>query len=123
VSMNQLRRLLSGNAAAFTELSAAGQTFHLPLKKNVDVLLTREGVRTCRWYFEEGSSLPVGVDVEYAQGVDEARLLFADWTDHSGAVFPSRICLISGVQEELRWLDVNNVTVNKPTASGKKTNP
>ncbi len=123
VSMNQLRRLLSGNAAAFTELFAAGQTFHLPLKKNVDVLLTREGVRTCRWYFEEGSPLPVGVDVEYAQGVDEARLLFADWTDHSGAVFPSRIGLVSGVQEELRWLDVNNVTVNKPAASEKKTNP
>jgi len=123
VSMNQLRRLLSGNSAAFTELSAAGQTFHLPLKKNVDVLLTREGVRTCRWYFEEGSALPVGVDVEYAQGVDEARLLFAGWTDHSGAVFPNRIGLISGVQEQLHWLDITNVTVNKPTVVEKKTNP
>ena len=123
VTMNQLRRLLSGNAAAFTELQAAGQTFHLPLKKNVDVLLTRDGVRTCRWYFEEGSALPVGVDVEYAQGIDEARVLFADWTDRSGAVFPNRIGLISGVQEELRWLEIGNVTVSKPASSQKKTNP
>ena len=123
VTMNQLRRLLSGNAAAFTELQAAGQTFHLPLKKNVDVLLTRDGVRTCRWYFEEGSALPVGVDVEYAQGIDEARVLFADWTDRSGAVFPNRIGLISGVQEELRWLEIGNVTVSKPASSKKKTNP
>ena len=123
VTMNQVRRLLSGNAAAFTELQAAGQTFHLPLKKNVDVLLTRDGVRTCRWYFEEGSALPVGVDVEYAQGIDEARVLFADWTDRSGAVFPNRIGLISGVQEELRWLEIGNVTVSKPASSQKKTNP
>ena len=123
VTMNQLRRLLSGNAAAFTELQAAGQTFHLPLKKNVDVLLTRDGVRTCRWYFDEGSALPVGVDVEYAQGIDEARVLFADWTDRSGAVFPNRIGLISGVQEELRWLEIGNVTVSKPASSKKKTNP
>ena len=116
IAMNQLRRLLSGDAAAFLEQQAAGRTYHLPLKKDVDVLQTREGVRTCRWYFEENSSLPSGVDIEYAQGIDEARLLFADWSDRNGAVFPGRIGLISGVREELRWLNIDSVTVNKSSA-------
>ena len=80
------------------------------------MLQTREGVRTCRWYFEENSSLPSGVDIEYAQGIDEARLLFADWSDRNGAVFPGRIGLISGVREELRWLNIDSVTVNKSSA-------
>ena len=122
IAMNQLRRLLSGVAAEFTEQQAAGRSYHLPLNKEVDVLLTREGVRTCRWYFDESSALPVGVDIEYAQGIDEARLLFADWADRNGAVFPGRIGLISGVREELRWLKIDNVTVNKPSAT-EKTNP
>ena len=117
IAMHQLRRLLSGDAAEFTEQQAAGRTFHLPLKKDVHVLLTREGVRTCRWYFDESSALPIGVDLEYAQGIDEARLLFADWTDRNGAVFPSRIGLISGAQEDLRWLNIGNLTVNKPSAT------
>ena len=117
IAMNQLRRLLSGDAAEFTEQQAAGRTFHLPLEKDVHVLLTREGVRTCRWYFDESSALPIGVDIEYAQGIDEARLLFADWTDRNGAVFPSRIGLISGAQEDLRWLNIGNLTVNKPSAT------
>ena len=119
IAMNQLRRLLSGNAAEFTEQQAAGRTFHLPLEKDVDVLLTREGVRTCRWYFDESSALPVGVDIEYAQGIDEARLLFADWADRNGAVFPGRIGLISGKQEDLLWLNIGNLTVNKPSAIEK----
>ena len=122
IAMNQLRRLLSGDAAEFTEQQAAGRTYHLPLKKDVDVLLTREGVRTCRWYFDESSALPVGVDLEYAQGIDEARLLFADWADRNGAIFPGRIGLISGPDEKLRWLNTGNVTVNKPSAT-EKTGP
>ena len=117
IAMNQLRRLFSSDAAEFTEQQAAGRTFHLPLKKDVDVLLTREGVRTCRWYFDESSALPVGVDIEYAQGIDDARLLFADWADRNGAVVPGRIGLISGTKEDVRWLNIGNVTVNKPSAN------
>jgi serine protease Do len=120
IAMNQLRRLLSCDATKFTEQQAAGRTFHLPLKQDVDVLLTREGVRTCRWYFDESSPMPVAVDIEYAQGIDEARLLFADWADRNGAVFPGRIGLISGAAEELRWLNIENVTVRNAQASEEK---
>ena len=122
IAMNQVRRLLSCDVAEFTEQQAAGRTFHLPLKKDVDVLLTREGVRTCRWYFDESSPLPVAVDLEYAQGIDDVRLLFADWADRNGVVFPGRIGLISGIQEDVRWLNIDNVTVNK-SAAPEKTKP
>jgi hypothetical protein len=61
----------------------------------------------------------VGVDLEYAQGIDEARLLFADWADRNGAIFPGRIGLISGPDEELRWLNIGDVTVNKASATEK----
>lgn len=120
IAMNQLRRLLSCDPAQFTEQHAAGRTFHLPLKRDVDVFLTREGVRACRWYFDESSALPVGVDVEYAQGIDEARLLFADWVDRNGAVFPGRVGVISGVNEELCWLDIGNVTVHQASVMEEK---
>ena len=120
IAMNQLRRLLSGDAAEFSEQQAAGRTLHLPLMQDVDVLVTREGVRTCRWYFDDSSALPVGVDIEYAQGIDEARLLFADWADRNGAVFPGRIGLISGLQEDLHWLKIDDVKVNKPSATEKQ---
>jgi S1-C subfamily serine protease len=110
-AMLQLRRLLGGEKAAFTEQLAMGRTLHLPLNKAVDVLVTREGVRTCRWYFSEGSPLPVGMDLEYAQGQDEVRLLLEDWADRGGAIFPGRIGMVVGEKEELRWLTTGDVTV------------
>ena len=111
-SLLQLRKLLSGNKAAFNEQLAMGRTWHLPMKKPVDILVSREGARTCRWYFSADSSLPAGVDVEYGQGIDEARLLFEDWSEREGAIFPGRIGVISGEKEELKWLIVGDVSVN-----------
>lgn len=109
-SMIQLRKLLSGDKTAFSEQLAMGRTLHQPLQKTVDILVTHEGARTCRWYFAEDSPLPVGVDVEYGQGIDEARLLFKNWTDHGKAVFPGRIGIISGEKEELKWLTTGELS-------------
>ena len=109
-SMIQLKRLLAVQNGGFTEQLAMGRTLHLPLRKPVDVLVTREGARTCRWYFSEGSELPVAVDVEYGQAIDEARLILDDWADRGGIVFPGRIGMISGEKEELTWLTVGEVS-------------
>jgi S1-C subfamily serine protease len=111
IAMLQLRKLLSGTDSAFAEQIAMGQTLHLPLRKPVDVLVTREGTRTCRWYFGSESPLPVGVDVQYSEGLDEARLIFEDWSDRGGAVFPGRIGFISGPKEELKFLTAGEVIV------------
>ena len=109
----QLRKLLSGEKAAFNEQLAMGQTLHLPLQKPASILVTREGARTCRWYFTSESPFPVGVDVEYGQGIDEARLVFENWQESENAVFPSRIGIVVGVQEQLIWLTTGDVKVKQ----------
>jgi serine protease Do len=109
----QLRRLLSAEKAAFNEQLAMGQTLHLPLQKPVSILVTREGARTCRWYFTSESPFPVGVDVEYGQGIDEARLVFENWQESENAVFPGRIGIVVGVQEHLIWLTTGHVKVKQ----------
>ena len=109
----QLRKLLSGEKAAFNEQIAMGQTLHLPLQKSVHILVTREGARTSRWYFTSESPFPVGVDVEYGQGIDEARLVFENWQESENAVFPARIGIVAGVQEQLIWLTIGEVKVKQ----------
>ena len=109
----QLRKLLSGEKAAFNEQIAMGQTLHLPLQKSVHILVTREGARTSRWYFTSESPFPVGVDVEYGQGIDEARLVFENWQESENAVFPGRIGIVAGVQEQLIWLTIGEVKVKQ----------
>jgi hypothetical protein len=109
----QLRKLLSGEKAAFNEQLAMGQTLHLPLQKSVHILVTREGARTSRWYFTSESPFPVGVDVEYGQGIDEARLVFENWQESENAVFPARIGIVAGVQEQLIWLTMGEVKVKQ----------
>ena len=109
----QLRKLLSGEKTAFNEQLAMGQTLHLPLQKSVDILVTREGARTSRWYFTSESPFPVGVDVEYGQGIDEARLIFENWQESENAVFPGRIGIVTGVQEQLIWLTTGDVKVKQ----------
>ena len=109
----QLRKLLSGEKTAFNEQLAMGQTLHLPLQKSVHILVTREGARTSRWYFTSESPFPVGVDVEYGQGIDEARLIFENWQESENVVFPGRIGIVAGVQEQLIWLTTGDVKVKQ----------
>ena len=109
----QLRRLLSAEKDAFNEQLAMGQTLHLPLQKPVSILVTREGARTSRWYFTSESPFPVGVDVEYGQGIDEARLVFENWQESENAVFPGRVGIVVGVQEQLIWLTTGDVKVKQ----------
>jgi hypothetical protein len=112
-SVLQLRKLLSGEKTAFNEQLAMGQTLHLPLQRSVHILVTREGARTSRWYFTSESPFPVGVDVEYGQGIDEARLVFENWQESENAVFPGRIGIVAGVQEQLTWLTIGEVKVKQ----------
>lgn len=109
--MLQLRRLMGNNPDSFSEMFAAGTTRHVNLQRSVDVLITREGIRTSRWYFEDSSPLPVGVDVEYGEGIDEARLLFSDWSVREGLVFPEKIGVVRPADEHLIWLTAGQVSV------------
>lgn len=112
IAMSQIRKLLSGSMTAFNELLAAGSTVHLPTGNTWRVLLTREGTRTCRWYFDGTNPMPAGLDLEYASGTDEIRLLFDGWEDRSGTLFPGKIGIVNATTEQIEWLTV--------TAAAKK---
>lgn len=111
--VNQLRRLLP-ESPAFDELEAAGRTHHLPLARSVAVLRSIQGGINCRWYFADDAPLPVGVDVEYAAGTDEARLLFDEWQDHEQAVFPARIGMVQP-DESVNWLKTTGLVIGATT--------
>jgi hypothetical protein len=51
--------------------------------------------------------------VEYGQGIDEARLVFENWQESENAVFPGRIGIVVGVQEQLIWLTTGDVKVKQ----------
>jgi hypothetical protein len=51
--------------------------------------------------------------VEYGQGIDEARLVFENWQESENAVFPGRIGIVAGVQEQLTWLTMGEVKVKQ----------
>lgn len=112
----QWQRLLTHTDAAFDEVVAQGQVRHLPSGQVVRVLLTREGTRTARWYFADGSPLPVGVDVQFVEGADEARVMFADWqtTAPPGVPWPERIGVIQADSEQITWLRVSGLEVRQP---------
>ena len=86
---------------------------HLPLNRNLKVLITRDGIRTARWYFEDSSPFPVAVDVNYSSELDEARLILDDWQSNSGLPAPGRIGVVSSSSEEITWLKVDAVSVRK----------
>lgn len=110
-SLIQLQRLLTGNFGAFPEQLAMGSTQHLPLQKMLRVFVTREGKRTCRWYFSADHPLPVALDLEHEPGADEVRLIFEDWADRGGITFPGRIGVVRPSTETVTWISAGEITV------------
>ena len=109
----QLHRFLTQKAAGFDEVVAMGQTIHLPSEQVVDVLLTKDGARTSRWYFQDGQVLPFGVDVVISEGADEARVMFADWNESSDFPAPGRIGVVSAATETVNWLTFTETSLRQ----------
>ncbi len=113
-ALGQLRRLLNPDSSVFSEILAAGSTRHLPLNRTLKVLITRDGIRTARWYFDDAGAFPVAVDLSYSAELDEARLVLDGWQARNGLPTPSRIGVIDSTSEEITWLQVEAATVRKP---------
>jgi S1-C subfamily serine protease len=113
-AIGQLQKLFKPDLSGFSEVTAAGSTVQLPLNRSLKVLLTRDGIRTARWYFGDGSPLPAAVDVSFSAELDEARLIFEDWRDSGGLVFPGRIGFVNSGTEEIAWMTVESGAVRKP---------
>lgn len=109
IAAGQIRRLLTEPSTGFNELLAAGSTVHLPTGNTWRVLLTREGTRTCRWYFDGVNPMPAGLDLEYASGTDEIRMVFEGWEDRDGTLFPGKIGIVNATSEQIEWLTVTSV--------------
>ncbi|MEY2724981.1 MAG: putative serine protease HhoB precursor [Planctomycetota bacterium] len=112
-AIGQLRKLFMPDLSGFSEVTAAGSTVHLPLNRSLRVLITRDGIRTARWYFEDASPLPVAVDVSFSAELDEARLIFGDWKDSGGLVVPGRLGFVDPATEEVAWMTVESAAIRK----------
>lgn len=113
-ALGQLRRLFNPDNSVFSEILAAGSTRHLPLNRTLKVLITRDGIRTARWYFDDAGAFPAAVDLSYSAELDEARLVFDGWHEQNGFPTPARIGFVNPASEEMTWLQVESATVRKP---------
>jgi len=104
IAVNQLHRMLRKDAPLFDEITATGRTVHLPSGRALQVLTTRSGTRTARWYFNAPDALPVALDLEPEAAKDEIRLMFDQWKTWQGVIFPERLGIIDPATEQIRWL-------------------
>ena len=110
----QWHRLFTSAETGFDEVTAMGRTTHLPTGSQADVILTREGTRTSRWYFTADNHLPMGVDVVLVEGFDEARIVFADWKSADGMPMPTRLGVVDAASEEVKWLSFESFNIRQP---------
>lgn len=110
----QWHRLFDKRNAAFDEITAQGSTVHQPTGASADVLLTRSDRKSARWYFDGTSPLPFGVDVDYGEGFDEARVLLADWNNVGSLPTPGRIGVVDATTEAIHWLNVTGLSFRDP---------
>ncbi len=96
---------------AFSEITYIGSEHLLPSGRIVQTLTTQDGTIHSRWYFQEGSPLPIGADVQMSVGVDEARLRFEQWNMDGPLPFPARVGVVDNDTETVRWLDVDSLKV------------
>jgi S1-C subfamily serine protease len=123
-AVSQLRLMFDAGTAVFDGVTAIGDTVHLPTGESASVLLTRHGSQIGRWYFREEAPLPFAVDVQFANGVDECRLVFADWDRQSELTVPKRLGIVRPETETINWLDVISAsTRSTETASSTVDSP
>lgn len=77
----------------------------------VKVVIIQDAERTARWYFQDGSPLPVGLDLMFSAGADEARLRFRNWNTAGGTPWPEGIGVVDSDTEQVRWITVESLNV------------
>ncbi len=105
-AVGELLSLLTMKDAGFDELTAFGSTVHIPLQQNLSVLISRSGLRQGRWYFSPDQHWPVALDLQYGVAIDEARVVFNEWSTEDGVSFPAEIGIIDPISETPVWFQV-----------------
>ena len=109
----QCHRLFLDAPDTWSDIVYIGTEMQAPTFEFVDVLRTNAGLVSCRWQFRDDSEFPFGVDVEFAAGSDEARLLFADWTTTGKLPHPRRLGIIVPDTGDVTWLTVANAELRE----------
>ena len=107
----QLRKFFRTEEGQFSDSFYHGDEHLAPSGAHVHVFVTKDDLIKCRWYFVEGTPLPIGLDVQSGAGEDEARLRFDAWKTDSSVPFPSRIGVVDPDREATDWMDVSSIRV------------
>ncbi len=106
----QWHRLFRGPEESWHDVVYIGTERQFETGQPVEILQTQHDAIRCRWLFPENNdSLPCAVDVDRGIGLDEARLLFEDWSVDSVIPVPGRIGVIMPETGTVRWLQVKAV--------------
>ena len=116
----QWYRLCQDTPEPFADLTYFGSERLLPSEQFRHVLVGRNGVATMRWYFDETSPLPAGMDIRISSGADEGRLRFEDWQDSHGRPFPGRIGVVNNNDESIDWIEIDSIDVRPVSSTGAK---
>ncbi|MDG2131747.1 MAG: trypsin-like peptidase domain-containing protein [Fuerstiella sp.] len=111
----QWHRLFQSDPDLFSEVVYIGTELLAPSGRPVETVFIQDGAVESRWYFNDESPLPVGVDVTMSAGHDEARIRFDGWQNNV-VPSPARIGVVDPETEQLRWLTVEAFDV-KPRAT------
>ncbi len=113
----QWQRLFRNDRRLFSEVSYFGAEQLLPAEDDrtkVHVVIVQDGPTISRWYFDEQSPWPVGVDVVLSAGADEGRIRFADWNTSGELPLPDRIGVVDSNSETINWIKVDSIEVKRP---------
>ena len=118
----QWHRLFQNDLSLFSNVVYHGMEDLLPSGDRVRVLVLQDDARIARWYFPEGSPLPVGVDTLISVGSDESRLRFRNWNSSGEVPWPQQIGVVDSNTEQVTWLEVQKFEVRKaPKSAAKNT--
>jgi len=112
-------RLFRGDREQYAEITYLGKERLFGTQTSVEVMQMTSDTQTARWYFQSGTPLPVGLDLMFTSGADEARLRFRDWQSGGGLPWPAEIGVVDNETEQLMWLKVNSL--QRRTASASDT--
>lgn len=104
-------RLFRNDHEQYAEVVYLGKERLFGTEVDVEVLLMTTETQQARWYFEADEPLPVGLDLMFTSGADEARLRFRDWQSGGGRPWPKEVGVIDNDTEQLLWLKVESFDV------------
>ena len=104
-------RLFRSDREQYAEIVYLGKQTLFGTQTEVEVLRMTSDTQTARWYFAADERLPIGLDLMFTSGADEARLRFRAWQSGGGVPWPAEIGVVDSNTEQLTWVKVESFDV------------